>query len=116
MDFPGLVFRCPGAHIGPGRSTYDYAGVKTQEQLAAKLAEGWFATLGEAVEASLPKAPPVVPSAPQEAVEEPIPGDDEPPTRRELEEKARELGIKFDGRTPDRKLAKSIAEAMGAKE
>lgn len=116
MDFPGLVFRCPGAHIGPGRSTYDYAGVKTQEQLDAKLAEGWFATLGEAVEASFPKAPPVAPPVVRKAQEEPIPSDDEPPTRSELEEKARELGIKFDGRTPDRKLAKSIAEALGEKE
>jgi len=105
MEFPGLVFRCPGVHIGPGRSTYDYAGVKTLEELDAKLAAGWFATLGEAVEASLPKAPPPVALAP-------IPDDNAPPTRQELEDKARELGLKFDGRTPDRKLAMLVAEAL----
>ena len=35
-----------------------------------------------------------------------------PPTREELEEKANELGIKFDGRTTDRKLLEKIEEAL----
>jgi len=38
---------------------------------------------------------------------------DSPPTRAELEGKANELGIKFDGRTTDRKLCLLIAEALG---
>jgi hypothetical protein len=38
--------------------------------------------------------------------------DDAPPTREELEEKARELGIKFDGRTGDKLLLKRITEAL----
>jgi hypothetical protein len=37
--------------------------------------------------------------------------DDAPPTREELEQKAQELGIKFDGRTSDAKLEKLINEA-----
>ena len=36
------------------------------------------------------------------------PKDDAPPTRQELELKARELDIRFDGRTPDRKLGQLI--------
>lgn len=41
-----------------------------------------------------------------------IPEDDAPVTRAELEEKATELGIKFDGRTTDAKLAERIEEAL----
>ena len=40
--------------------------------------------------------------------------DDAPPTRAELETKAAELGLKFDGRTSDKKLEKMITESLGA--
>ena len=38
--------------------------------------------------------------------------DDAPPTRAEIEEQATLLGIKFDGRTSDKRLLDRIAEAM----
>jgi ribosomal protein L32E len=38
---------------------------------------------------------------------------DAPPTREEMSIKARELGIKFDGRTSDKKLSSLIATALG---
>ena len=38
--------------------------------------------------------------------------DDSPATRAELEAKAKELGLTFDGRTTDAKLAERIAEAL----
>lgn len=41
--------------------------------------------------------------------------DDAPPTREELEAKATELGIKFDGRTTDRVLLQRIEEAIEVK-
>ena len=42
-----------------------------------------------------------------------IDGDENaPPTREELEQKANELGIKFDGRTTDRKLLEKIEEVL----
>jgi hypothetical protein len=41
-----------------------------------------------------------------------VPADDAPPTRAELEAKAAEMGLKFDGRTSDRKLAQAIADAL----
>jgi hypothetical protein len=37
---------------------------------------------------------------------------EEPPTRSELETKATELNLKFDGRTPDKKLFKMIEESL----
>ena len=44
--------------------------------------------------------------------EAPVPDDDAPPTRAELEQKARELGVKFDGRTTDGALLRRINAAM----
>lgn len=41
-----------------------------------------------------------------------IPDDDAIPTRAELESKAIELGLKFDGRTKDASLLKRINEAL----
>ena len=38
--------------------------------------------------------------------------DNAPPTRAELETKAKELGIKFDGRTKDKKLGQLIEERL----
>lgn len=95
MSFPTLVYKCPGDHHGPGASTYSYKGVKDAEQLASARAEGWFMTLAEALAG--------------EAVEE---EDDSMPTREELELKANELGIKFDGRTSDAGLLKKIEAAL----
>ena len=39
--------------------------------------------------------------------------EDAPPTREEMTIKALELGIKFDGRTSDKKLSSLIATALG---
>lgn len=47
---------------------------------------------------------------------EEVPEDDAPPTRAELEAKAKELGIKFDGRTGDKKLGQLIQDKLSAGE
>lgn len=44
------------------------------------------------------------------------PEDDAPPTRAELEAKAKELGIRFDGRTGDKKLGQLIQDRLSAGE
>jgi hypothetical protein len=41
-----------------------------------------------------------------------VPEDDALPTREELEAKATELGIRFDGRTKDKKLGKLIQDRL----
>ncbi len=57
---------------------------------------------------------PVEPVEAVEAIElDPIVESDAPPTREEMAIKARELGIKFDGRTSDKKLSSLIATALG---
>ena len=42
------------------------------------------------------------------------PEDDAAPTRAELEAKANELGIRFDGRTKDKKLGQLIQDRLSA--
>lgn len=95
MSFPTLVYKSPGNHFGPNGSTYNYVGVTDQEELDKRLAEGWCLTLLGAVTGEV------------EEVE-----DDSAPTREELEAKATELGIKFDGRTTDGALSKKIDAAL----
>lgn len=117
MEYPALVYRCPGAQFGPNGTTYDAIGVEDDAQLCAALAQGWSKSLVEAVAIYL--------GAPDESVADSVPdvdaaeaeeksaGDEiAPPTREELEQKANELGIKFDGRTTDRKLLEKIEEAL----
>lgn len=98
MEFPRLVFKCPGPLAMPGGS-FAHRLVADEEQFDTAISEGWAGTLPEAI------APPAVnPAAPAGAE----------PTRAELEQKAAELGIKFDGRTSDRKLFDAIsAKLMG---
>lgn len=99
MDFePTIVYKPSGPHQRLG-GTFDYKGVNTQEEFDAAIAAGWYATLDEAI------APRLAQSKSQVAA-------DAPPTRAELEQKATELGLKFDGRTGDKKLGEMIAEAL----
>lgn len=47
-----------------------------------------------------------------EPVQSAVPDEEAPPTREELEAKATELGIPFNGRTSDKKLSGLIATAL----
>lgn len=88
-----MVFRHPGPHLVDGIS-YEYLIVE-EEDVEAKVAEGWARSVPEAK--ALADTPTVSVA---------------PPTREELEQKATELKIKFDGRTSDKKLSAAIEEAM----
>ena len=48
----------------------------------------------------------------EKPVEAAVPDENAPPTREELETKATELGIPFNGRTSDKKLSGLIATAL----
>lgn len=88
MEFPAYVFRDGGPHKRAG-GTYDSVIVKSESEWKEKISDGWFSTIGDAIEGK---------------VEEPL------MQRSDLEAKATALGIKFDGRTKDHKLAAMIAE------
>lgn len=97
-QFPTLVYKGHGPHSRAG-GTYDYTAASDQEELEAKLADGWFKTLPEAIEAH------DKPAAPKS-------DDNAPPTRKELEVKAKELGVKFNGKTTDAELGDAINKAL----
>lgn len=92
MNFPAFVFKNGGLLQRAGGS-YSQLLVHDEDEHAAKLKEGWFATLPEAIEGVSSE-------------------DDAPPTRAELEAKADEIGLKFDRRIGDKKLAALIQEAL----
>ena len=132
IELPAILYKSPGPHKKPGGGTYRIVGIKTQEELDAKLLAGWFASSAEAITAAGDKAttPKRVadwrlkakakktkkrrPSKPLGwKLPVPVPViEDAPPTRAELETKAKELGIRFDGRTRDKKLGQLIHDRL----
>lgn len=132
IELPAILYQSPGPHKKPGGGTYRIVGINTQEELDAKLLAGWFASSAEAIEAAGDKA-----TTPKRVAEwrlkakakktkkrrpskplgwkQPVPVlviEDAPPTRAELETKAKELGIRFDGRTRDKKLGQLIHDRL----
>ena len=96
-QFPTLVYKGHGQHSRAG-GTYDYVAANDQEELDAKLADNWFATLPEAIDAyDKPAA---------------VKSDNAPTTRAELETKAKELGVQFGKKTTDTELSASITKAL----
>lgn len=107
IELPTIVYKDKGPYQRRG-GTYSAIPVVTQEEFDALMAEGCVAhpdLIGQA-----PAAAPAAASA------APVADDNAPPTRAELEAKATELGLKFDGRTSDKKLLAAIEAALAPKE
>jgi len=98
-NFPTTLYRTPGPHKKPRGGTYAYKGAADQEAFDDLIAKGWFPSYEDAVIGNI------------KAVEKPI-DEVSDPTRSELESKADELGVSYDGRTSDKKLAERIAKAL----
>ena len=97
-----MLYKYPGTLLDHYGKKFDYLVVE-RDEADAHVALGWSLTVEDAlVKASAP-AP-----EPEEA-----PDDDAPPTRAELEEQCKKLGIKVDGRYSDKRLLALIAEKMG---
>ena len=98
MDqFPCALYRMPGRDFETDLGWVQYATAADADALKAAKAEGWHETPQAAADAL--KAPHHV-------------ADNAPPTRAELEQKATELGIAFDGRWGDKKLSAVIADKL----
>lgn len=95
MQYPVTLYRSTGGEVAT-QQAYSLL-VKI-----AALLDGWHET-----EESARAADPA-PTEPKPAPED----DDLVPTRAELEQKAIELGIRFDGRTADRTIAAKISEVL----
>ena len=134
--FPAIVYRSPGQQRKPGGGTYNFDSIQTQEELDARLAAGWFTSSVDAIAAAGDNAEGFKKPKPKWAIKptkkkkagkpldwrdqvkqspEPEPeqiSEDAEPTRAELEAKATELGIRFDGRTKDKKLGQLIQDRL----
>ena len=85
MNNPTMLYK-PGKMLQTDNGPVDYI-IVAEEEVSAHLKLGWsLTTLVNVAESA--------------------------PTREELEEKARELSIRFDGRTSDAKLAANIKAAL----
>lgn len=104
-DYPKYVYR-KAAGKREDRSAFDTLLVASDDELVSALKNGWHHDVISAL------APQDQPAAIPDDLSV-VADDDLPPTRDELETKARELGLKFDGRTSDRKLSAMIDEALG---
>lgn len=103
--FPTLLYRTPGPHKKPRGGTYAYRGAADQAELDRLLKQGWFKSYEEAVAGKCASKP----------VDETA-DDTKPYSREELEAQAKELGVSFNSRTSDKKLAERIIEAIKASE
>lgn len=90
-QFPQALYRAPGVEK-TDLGAFTSALVTNEDQREAHLAEGWHESREGAMAAAEKAAA--------------------APTRAELEQKASEMGLKFDGRTSDSKLAAAIAEKL----
>lgn len=107
-DFPRMVYKHGGPHDIHG-SKFDTHIVHDVDELDAALAGGWHKTTPEAKAATMkPSTPAASSTAPHD--------DNAPPTRVELEQKARELGIDFSANIGDKKLAERIDAALAGGE
>lgn len=96
MEFPRSLFKSPGDQwVGGGSFAIEHIEDMAQYHAAKKA--GWFDSVPEALDAWRNGAVAVA--------------DDAPPTRTEMEQQAKMLGIKFDGRTTDAALLRKISEA-----
>jgi hypothetical protein len=103
MEFPVLVYRCPGAHFGPNGTTYESIGVNDEAQLQAAVLDGWSKTLVEAVVEFI---------EPKEVIDYSKEVSNSAPTREEMLQQADKIGLKIDRRWSDAKLVEKINEAM----
>lgn len=106
-SFPTMVYCVPGNRKRPKGGTYSYRGANDQTEFDALLAKGWFPSYEEAAAGKI--AAEIIDAA--EAFEDAV-DEVSDPTRDELEIKAKELGVSFNSRTSDKKLAERIAEAL----
>jgi hypothetical protein len=117
MGAKRTLYKVPGKFRLKSGLTYGVLDVFDQRSMENSIARGWHPTLEAAVAASNGITPKEAPQAAaiveaEAPVVDTVPEDNAPPTREELEEKARELGVKFDGRTGDKLLLRRINEAL----
>lgn len=112
-DFPKMLYRAGGSEPIHG-GHFATLIVDDEAGEAAALADGWFVATDDAAEADRVAKAAALDAAEAKAIAEAqaVVDANAQPTRAELEQKATELGLPFDGRTSDRKLRDLIAAAI----
>lgn len=103
MEYPNLLYKRGGAHPMKGGS-YCYRAVNSDDERDVLLADGWACSVGELEDGGKPAVVVIEPVAPVDEFA--------PPTRAELEEKAKALGLAYHHKTGDKKLAELIEKAL----
>lgn len=117
MIYPCHVYCSPGPYQTTAKApTWGCKTVHDAAEHHAALCSGWHDSKSAAIESARhPKhgRKPAVIGQNQKQPEPAQASDDAaPPTRSEMEAKARDLGLKFDGRTGDALLLKRIEAAL----
>ena len=117
--YPIQVYCSPGPYQKTnGHPTWGCKSVESEEELAEALASGkWFESIAEACDAAGDAAYPRLRGrmrsiALRRRRTYALPGDDAPPSRVEIEQQARKLGIRYNARTADKVLLARINEVM----
>ena len=119
MDmFPKMLYRFPAQlrdAVALQDGSYDALTVADETEHDDAIAGGWFEVPSNAKAAFMEQLAAAEAAAAQAVVNAlaQVEGNQQP-TREELEAKATELGLKFDGRTTDRKLSEAILEKLKA--
>jgi hypothetical protein len=108
IQFPTILYRCPGPWLGGGYS-FATRPANDEAEYDAAVSDGWHPTVPLAVEAW--RKPVQVQPQPQPAPVS-VPDDDAPPTRAEIEAKCAELGIAVHHKHSDSTLLRKIEEAL----
>lgn len=129
MQFPCFVYRSPGTLRHSSGATYKTEWAQTETEYLDLRATGWHGSVQDAIadagsaaflshlsKAQAKRVQALKPwdklkPEPVKAVD-PEPVADSAPTRKEIEQQATLLGIKFDGRTTDKKLLDRISAIM----
>lgn len=133
MQFPCFVYRSPGTLRHSSGATYKTEWAQTETEYLDLRSSGWHGSVQEAIadagsaaflshlsKAQAKRVQALKPwdklkPEPVKAVEsnpETEPVADAAPTRKEIEQQATLLGIKFDGRTTDKRLLDRISAIM----
>lgn len=110
-EFPRMVYQSGGSEdIHGGR--FSTLIVDNDDELADALAKGWRLTTDEAKDAELPERSGDTGTTGTKGEGSGSAGDEAPPTRDELKQKAAELGLTYPGNISIDKLAALVADAL----
>jgi hypothetical protein len=119
MMYPRHVYCSPGPYQKTtSHPTWGCKSVESEEELAEALASGkWFESIAEACDAAGEAAYPRLRGrmrsiALRKRRTYALPSDEAPPSRGEIEQQARKLGIRYNARTADKVLLARISEVM----